>query len=110
MTLPRERFGSDVEEGPTDRAPSAGAELHDVLALSTSHELDPQLRDGVSPHSAPRLERWVEDAQCASVPVEGRLEGGASIAASRCDPNVLYRAAFEHPAKMRLDAGARQRP
>src|SRR5262249_18417649 len=106
---PEERVGSDLVEAPA--RPIAGriaAELHDVVALGRADHRQIGLPDRVSPLDAPGAGVRVIDPQRGAVAIAVR--GGLTLASStrRHDPDVLDRAALQHPAKMPF-AGASAR-
>ena len=89
-----EAVGSDLSETPSSfQSARVIAELDNVLALGPPDLTRIILVERVSPDDVPAIEPRIEDAQ------------SRAIHRRRCralgpDPNVLNRAAFEHPAKM----------
>src|SRR5687768_6723061 len=91
---PMEAVGSDLSETPSSfQAARVSAELDDVLTLGRPDLARVIWVDGVVPYDVPAIDPRVEDAQSRAIHRGRRRALGP-------DPDVLNRAAFEHPAKM----------
>ncbi|WP_202367731.1 hypothetical protein [Mesorhizobium sp. L-2-11] len=91
---PMEAVGSDLSETPSSfQTARVSAELDNVLTLGPPDLARVISVERVVPYDVPAIDPRIEDAQSRAIHRGRRRALGP-------DPNVLNRAAFEHPAKM----------
>src|SRR5580704_3558829 len=103
FTDPVKRIRRDFGESPTGWcAVPARADLNDVVGNAAPDLLFVVTGQGICPADEPGLTRRIPDPKRGSIHVIGPAGLNRALRTARHDPDVLHRAAFEHPPKVHL--------
>jgi hypothetical protein len=99
---PQKGVLGDVRKAPPHQLTvRPGSELNDVVAFRAADHLQETLRDRIAPLHLPCIDTGVVDPQRRAPGVDiGRRIATPQFAARRNDPDILDRAAFQHPAEV----------